>query len=290
MKIKSRVLALALFTLFTVFLLSGCSKGMVSSDDTDKSDEGLKVIASFYAAYDMASEICKDMAKVECIMPTGASPHDFSPTARDIKRISEADVFILNGGGMEHWADSIDALKNTNVLTLSDGLIKDEKDPHTWLSLKAAKEYYKKIADEMIRLDSDNKEGYLENLRNINKEADELILKYNEAGLDGKKLFVTHGAYGYLCRDFNMEQVALEGMFGEADPTPKRMAQVLDEIKRSGAKCIFYDPSESDRLYKAVAEETGVMALPLLTLGTDADNKSYIEAMEYNLEQLKKGL
>ena len=87
-----------------------------------------------------------------------------------------------------------------------------------------------------------------------------------------------------------MEQIALEGISGESDPSPAQMAKVVDEIKAEGAKCIFYDPLEGDKIALAVAQETGIEALPLYTFEGDSENRDYLTIMTLNLEQLKKAL
>lgn len=87
-----------------------------------------------------------------------------------------------------------------------------------------------------------------------------------------------------------MEQVALEGVQGESDPSPSQMAQVVDMIKVDGAKGIFYDPNGSDKTAAAVADEAGVLSLELCTFETDSENRDYLTVMSANLQELKKGL
>ncbi|EKC63372.1 ABC transporter metal-binding lipoprotein, partial [human gut metagenome] len=62
---------------------------------------------SFYAMYDFAKTIGGDDIDLTNIVPTGTEPHDFEPTASDMAKLSEADIFIYNGVGMESWADKI---------------------------------------------------------------------------------------------------------------------------------------------------------------------------------------
>lgn len=56
---------------------------------------------------------------------------------------------------------------------------------------------------------------------------------------DGKTIFVTHGAYSYLCNDYGMKQVALEGVTGDSDPSPSQMAKVVEPNKERGHKLYF---------------------------------------------------
>ena len=87
-----------------------------------------------------------------------------------------------------------------------------------------------------------------------------------------------------------MEQVALEGIAGESDPSPAQMAEFVENLQATGAKAIFYDPLEGDKIAKAVAREAGVDALELYTFEGDSEGRDYLTIMQLNLEQLKKGL
>ena len=90
-------------------LLSACENVSEKSADSDK----ISVYTSFYAMYDFAKTIGGDKADVKVLCPVGTEPHDYEPTAADMAKLSQADVFIYNGMGMEHWTESIeDTLKD----------------------------------------------------------------------------------------------------------------------------------------------------------------------------------
>lgn len=267
-------------------LLSACG------DDTEQSGNTM-VYTSFYAMYDFVRTIGGEDVAIENTVPVGSEVHDFELSAADMAKISEADLFIYNGRGMEHWAEDIaDTLpENVTVVCTSDAANDaEENDPHVWLSINNAKAQLDAICTVLSEKDSANAPKYEERLNEYTSKLDALKSEYMSAGLDGKKIFVTHGAYGYLCKDFGMEQVALEGISGESDPSPAQMASVVDEIKAEGAKCIFYDPLEGDKIAQAVAQEADVEALPLYTFEGDSENRDYLTIMTLNLEQLKKGL
>ncbi|MBQ8300392.1 MAG: zinc ABC transporter substrate-binding protein, partial [Clostridia bacterium] len=177
------------------------------------------------------------------------------------------------------------------VVCTSDNVLDNkETDPHVWLSFDNAKAQLGAICTALSEKDSENAPDYKARLDEYISKLDALKSEYENAGLSGKKIFVTHGAYGYLCSDLGMEQIALEGISGESDPSPAQMAKVVDEIKAEGAKCIFYDPLEGDKIALAVAQETGIEALPLYTFEGDSENRDYLTIMTLNLEQLKKAL
>ncbi|MBQ7572855.1 MAG: zinc ABC transporter substrate-binding protein [Clostridia bacterium] len=273
---------LCIIPIMIVLLLSSCA------DKTNNSGKAT-VYTSFYAVSDFTKTVAGDLVDVINLMPQGMEPHDFEPTATDISKLTKSDLFIYNGGGIDDWADSIiDTLPDTVAVTrLYDT---ENTDPHTWLSFKNAYAELNTICNALSDIEPQNKAVFEANRDSYIKKLEELENEYKNAGFGGLKMFVTHGAYGYLCEELGIEQVALEGISGESDPSPAQVAQVVDDIKKSGAKCIFYEPLEGDKTAQAVANEAGVIALPLSTFEADDENRDYYTVMSENLEQMKKGL
>lgn len=263
-------------------LLTSCGTVEVQSDK-------MQVYTSFYAMYDFARTIGGDDADIHNIVPTGTEPHDFEPTAADITRLSKADVFIYNGG-IDGWAEKVAANlpETVRVVCASENLSGTESDPHIWLNFYNAQMQMELIYKAFSTADNENSQKYLDRMTEYTSELDSLKAEYENAGLGGKKLFVTHGAYGYLCEEFGMEQVALEGISGDSDPSPAQMAAIVGQIKNEGAPCIFYDPLEGDKMARIVASEADIEALPLYTFEGDGENRDYLTIMRENLNQLKR--
>lgn len=266
-------------------LLSSCG-------NIAEQDDKLQIYSSFYAMDSFVKTIGDADIVHHSIVPPGSEPHDFEPTAKDMAKLSEADLFIHSGTAIDEWVNDVaEAIPdNVSVANASEHITADGNDPHVWLSPDNAKSELGTICDAMSAADEKNYLKYRQRYSECCDKIDALIEEYRNAGLEGKKLFVTHGAYGYLCAEFGMEQVALEGISGDSDPSPLQMAQMVEQIKAEGAKCIFYDPLEKSKLADAVASEAGIQAEPLYTFEGDAEHRDYIEIMQLNLEQLKKGL
>ena len=267
-------------------LLSSCGTKL------DEESGKVQVYTTFYAMQGFAKAVAHDKADVTSIVPVGTEPHDFEPTAADIAKISKADMFIYHGAGMDDWAaDIAETLpESVTVVCASEGIEQTGDDPHLWLSPETAKKELDTIYKHFLAVDKDGTDTYLANITDYSAKIDALQKEYEAASLNGKILFVTHGAYGYLCNDYGMEQVALEGIAGESDPSPAQMAEFVENLQATGAKAIFYDPLEGDKIAKAVAREAGVDALELYTFEGDSEGRDYLTIMQLNLEQLKKGL
>ena len=274
-----------------IFLLTAALLILTSCAAQKTEDNGkINVYASFYAMYDFARTIGGDDINLYNIMPAGAEPHDFEPSAADMAKLTEADVFIYNGNGMDAWAedialtlpDTVQSVAASQVLSLHyDG------DPHTWLSPTCALLQAETICRALETADSANADKYRERMNKFSEQTGELADEYRSAGLDGMKLFVTHGAYRYLCEEFGMEQIAPAASAGD-DPSPAQMAEFVDEIKSSGAKYIFYDPLDGGKTAEAAAREAGIETAELYTFEGDSENRDYGTVMRFNLEQLKK--
>ena len=108
-------LALCACLLFTT-VLGGC--GAEASDEPVDSSK-LQVMASFYTMYDFAQKIGGEHVQVTCMVPSGTEPHDWEPSTKDITRMEQADVFIYNGAGMEHWvSDVLAGLSNKKLISV----------------------------------------------------------------------------------------------------------------------------------------------------------------------------
>lgn len=271
--------------ILSAILLTSCG-GVVYKPETPV------VYSSFYAMDSFVKTIGGENIVHHSVVPLGSEPHDFEPSAKDMAKLSDADLFVYSGFGIDDWVKDVAAElpRGVSVACASEHVKADGTDPHVWLSMSNAKQQLQTICDALSVVDEDNFTSYRQRLADYIEHIDELETEYKNSGFEGKKLFVTHGAYGYLCAEFGMEQVALEGAAGEGDPSPAQMASVIDQIRENGAKCIFYDPLGGDKTALAVAREAGVEALPLYTFEGDAEHRDYIETMELNLEQLKKGL
>ena len=96
-RIISLLLALAL-----AFSLTACTVPVEKSDDGK-----IQIVATLFPYYDFARAIVGDRADVTLLLSPGREAHSFEPTPLDAVTISEADVFLYNGGEGEYWVESM---------------------------------------------------------------------------------------------------------------------------------------------------------------------------------------
>lgn len=300
-------------------LLAGCG----SDANTKVEDNKLSVYTSFYPLYDFATKVGGDYVNVINMVPAGMEPHDYEPSAREVAALENADVFIYNGLGMESWTDKVlDTLQNEELIVVeaSENIalleghddegkgIHDEEeedhdhdhgqfDPHIWLSIKNAKQEMANIKDAFIAADPEHKAVYEANYATYVAEFDALDAKYEEVlgSVTNKNLVVAHEAFSYLCHDYGLTQMAIEGLASDSEPDPARMAEIVEFAKENSVKVIFFEELVSSKVADTIAKEIGATTSVLnplegLTKEQLEAGEDYLSIMEQNLTVLKEAL
>lgn len=303
-------IAAALVIIALIFSLSACGGKQADNNkvkEKSASGEKIKVIVSFNPIKEFVQVIGGDRIEVETIVPGGSEPHDFEPKAKDITGLIEADLFIYNGLGMESWVDKVlnstdkktltivEASKGCDAINISNPEeIREhgQYDPHIWLSLKEAQKVSKNIKDALIKVDSKNKDYYEKNCEKFIKELNSLYDEYKKKfDTVSNRCFVTgHAAFGYLCRDFNLNQNSVEDVFADGEPSAKKIKELVDFCKANNVKTVFFEEMASPKVSEALANEIGGKVEKIYTIASKEDNKNYIQSMRENLEKIYNSL
>lgn len=298
------------------------SNGIVQQAD---STAKLTVYTSFYPLYDFTQKIAGDRADVVSLVPPGAEPHDFEPTAKDLMELSEADVFIYNGSGFEVWIEKVlNAIDTSNMIVVNSSehvlLLTNEKtghdseahedevhhdeaygdgihDPHIWLDPLSAKDIAHAIKDVLIQADSEGRTTYENNFQELAADLDQLHAEYQEAVAesDHKEIVVSHAAFGYLANRYGLTQIAISGLSPSDEPSQNDLQEIITFTKEHDVKYILFETLVSGKVAESIRKQIGAEALPLnplegLTKEELAGGKDYFSVMRDNLESLKKAL
>lgn len=271
------------------------------------------IVASTYPAYDLTKRIVGDKYEVTQFAPNGQEPHDYEPTAKKIGALYDAKLYIEIGFGFEAYTNSLpDEIKN-KALTLSDGIEPlyshhshdhehdvEEHDsetvnPHIWLSIKNAIKMMNSIVNKMVEIDENNKAYYEANYLKNKELFEALDIKYREELQDRKTNYIatTHEAFGYLCKDYGLKEIAIMGITNADSPTASELAKITDELKKKNIKVIFGEASESSSFSDAIASSLNIKRSSLNTIEALNDltqNEDYISLMTSNLASLKEVL
>lgn len=302
-----------------VVLLSGCGdKGdNANANDGDK----LNVVTTFYPMYEFSRQIGGEHANVIALIPPGAEPHDWEPSAQDMVKLKEADIFVYNGI-VEGWVDNaLSSAANdkrivveaSNGISLMEGLEHEHEhegedeheheeeghilDPHVWLDPVLAQQEVASIAAAFEQADPANKDNYRKNADAYIAKLKELDELYKSGLKDVKrKEFVTqHAAFGYLAKQYGLTQVPISGLSPEQEPSPDKLADIVKFAKEHQVATIFFETLVEPKVAQVVAQEIGAKTDVLNPLEglTDEERKNnldYIGIIKNNLEALKKAL
>lgn len=295
---------LTLFLTISIFFsFTACSNNSTSNSSNKK----LKVVVSFNAMKEFAYAVGKDKITIVNMTPNGTEPHDFEPKTKDIETLTNADIFIYSGLGMESWTSkTLKSINSKNLITVeaSNGVngikntdageIKEHGtyDPHLWISLKGAELETKNIENAFIKADSKNKAFYEKNYADFKEQLEELYNNYDQKFKTVKnKSFVTgHAAFAYLCRDFGLRQDSVEDVFAEGEPSTKKLAELTDFCKKNKIQTVFVEDMVSPKVSQTLAREVGAKVEKIYTIESKEDGKDYINAMKSNLEMIYSSL
>lgn len=398
------------------------------------------VYASFYPVHDLVSSVAGDTLDLRMFMPPDQDPHLWEPTPRDMKRLSEAELLIVNGANMEKWLSKVsESLPHLKILKLSDGielitykgaaaigdfqymagldlakdkysiefghthedivrvafyndknnlsedqliakgkeimnqkskLVKQKStidiesgtvygiemgheaglvhykipeegrwifycdrlseeilsyelidskedvldryvylegstssldkvtyDPHSWLSLVNAKKYIRDIEEELSLMYPARKSDYGRNRLNTIEEITNLEYEFKDKfkDIDFREFVVTHYAYAYLARDFELRQFPLQSLASMEAPSLKTIKMALDFCQHYGIETIFYESGQEKKGAENIAYDLGGQAVPLVSMEyintrEVSQESKYVDLMRENLEKIYESL
>ncbi|MBP9762543.1 zinc ABC transporter substrate-binding protein [Patescibacteria group bacterium] len=261
--------------------------------------EKVQVVASIYPLAEVATRVGGDLVDVVTLTPPGVEPHEFQPTPQDLTKLYQADLVLLNGLGVDAWADKLVPelqTKGIRVLRLSDVVSVIENDPHLWLDPDKVKQEAEFIARELILLTNaestiQEREGvFVGELSRLDEE-----YRLGLARCERREIVTAHDAFRYLASRYELTVLPIQGLSPESDPSLQTMSEITDLSKQKGIKYIFFESLIDPKLAETIAREIGAETLilhPLEGLSQEEmrSGKSYLSLMRDNLRNLRLAL
>ena len=249
----------------------------------------LTVVTSFYPMYIAAENVIGDATDVRLenlSEPQTGCLHDFQLTPEDMKLLSTADVFIINGGGIESFMKDVAAAYPDltiieaceNVQLLAEG---NDENAHAWMSIAAYETQVQTIADEL-----GNAKAYKEKLEPL-KERQKKIAE----AANGQNVILFHEAYDYVAEDYGLNVSYVLDLDEERQVSAGEIADVLAAVKKDHVKYILAEELYGKSTGDTIEAESDVKVLyldPLNKGNYDAD--SYLEGMSKNMDILEQYL
>lgn len=237
-----------------------------------------KVLVSVAPYSYFVQQIAKNLVTVDLMVPEGASAHTYEPTAKQMIRASQAEVWFRIGEPFETKA--IQAIKSVNPkidlidlrqgISLLHGSCKHAHagghcgdDLHLWLSPKIGKIQAKTITDGLSKRFPQHQAEFEKNLNQFIDALTALdaFITITLQPVENRTLMVSHPAYAYFCQDYNFKQLPIE--FEGRDPTAKQLTELLANAKASQVRYILTQPQYSDKAARLIGGQIGAELISL---------------------------
>lgn len=321
-----------LLSLSAVAFLAACGNGASTSSD----DDSLQIITTFYPMQALTNAVVGDSAEVTVMMENGdaheyePSAQDiatlneadvfvynsedmetFVPTL--LESIDNPDLVIIEAasevelidGDVETVGETTSEEEHTDEDT--DAETEEdhdheghshETDPHTWLDPVNAVTEAQTIANVLTEADPDNAETYQENTRQF---ASDMMAVHDEyanlfESAETKTFLTQHAAFGYLANRYGLHQVAVTGVTESAEPSPKRIAEIVSYMEENNISVIYGQAGGATEIAKTIASEVGGTVGELQSMESvdtsqyPADGTGFIAIIKDNLESLAEGV
>ena len=320
MKKLKRIFAVFFCLLLASGILGSCGKAASSSAPAPSASQSgskpLKIVTTIFPEYDWVREILGDKAdhaEVTMLLDNGVDLHSYQPTADDIIKISDCDLFLYVGGESDGWVE--DALKEaTNkdmqVINLLDALgeqVKEEEDEpeydeHVWLSLKNAETLCNAITDALEEIDPANKDAYAANAASYLEKLAALDGEYQTMVDNAARKTVLFGdrfPFRYLVDDYGLSYyAAFAGCSAETEASFETISFLAGKVDELGLPCVLTIEGAQHKIAETIVQNSAAKNQSILTLDSmqsttsaDAANgTTYLSVMESNLDVLKQAL
>jgi len=329
-----KVLALRVFRSLPVSLvalivaLAGCadSSGTASEATPEVEAGGFTVVATHSILGDLVRSVAGGAVVVETVMPAGADPHEFEPSAQQIEVMGAADLLVVNGLGFEEQLlETIEAAEADGVPVLNLGEELDpipfagghgehaeegsegehaegSDDPH-WFQDPDRVAEAARLAGAELGKRSDARapeewtaaaEEYATSLEGLAAEMESTLAAVPDAD---RKLVTNHDAFGYFADRFDFEVVGTVIPSGTtlAEPSAAGLEELVETIEREGVPAIFAENAQpeqlADTLVSEVDIEVRVAELFSDSLGEEgSDGATYVGMMQANAARVAEAL
>ena len=239
----------------------------------------LQVVCGNAVVWDIARQIGGDRIRATSLVPPGADPHQFQPTAAEAKALAGADLVVLNGLGFEGWFEPLarESSYRGRVVVASAGCVARQlaaahghdhghdhahDDPHAWMDLANGQRYAENIRDALIAADPAGTADYrawgdacAASLRTLNNW---VKLQIALIPPERRVLVTNHDACGHFAAAYGFTIKAPVTALEDAQPSAKELAALVAWIRDQRVPAVFLEHAKNPQLVLRLAEEAGV--------------------------------
>lgn len=311
----------ALLCAAALAMTCGCSDANAPQEDNN---DKLSVVTTIFPAYDFARQVFGDTAEVTLLLKPGTESHSYDPTAKDIVKIDNCDLFIYNGGESDTWVDGIlDAADGVNTLRMMDAVEAleeehiegmqgehygeehdehddaEEYDEHIWTSPKNAALIVDSVLKAAEEISPENAAIYRQNAESYIDQINALDEKFEQLFSGEKRYFVFGDRFPllYFFKEYGLNYyAAFPGCGSEVEPSAQTISFLLDKLDDEDTiKTVFYIELSNHKLADTLAADKGLPTMEFhtchnITADDFAAGESYVSLMTRNYEALLTAL
>jgi ABC-type Zn uptake system ZnuABC Zn-binding protein ZnuA len=305
---ERRVAAIVAAIALTVGACGGSSASVSPSNGPD-----YVVLATTSVFADIARLALGDTVTIDTIVPAGVDVHTFEPSPADAQKLTDADLIVMNGLGLDEWVLTLlegAGKTEADVLELGEDLVGFEyiqgteeepatdghgysgTDPHIWLDPAGAQLYMERIAkrvsDDRTDLADRIALAFGEGLDQLTALKNDVAAKFAAIPAEKRKIVTFHDAFGYYARAYGITIVGVAVEAPGQDPSAQEIAALIEAIRAAGVTSIFSEVQFPSKVLDQIAAETGAVVLTDLysdALGP-APADTYVGAMQQNAEAI----
>ena len=309
-----------IFLIVSMILITGTGLVLTSMVSKEEDSENIKIVTSIYPMYTLTKNIIgedllnDERAEIEVVNLTSYQTgclHDYQLTTDDMKKLEDASVLVINGGGMEGFVEEIvKSYPDIEIINASEGISMlaseghnheedqdhdhdHEHNAHVWLNMDLYIQQAKNVEQELGRLYPahndifrDNSKEYQERVRELQDE-----FKISLADYKNIPIIIFHDAFVYLADEFGLN-IAYVINIDEDSATSlsaRQVSDIINIVKQEDVRILLSEEQYSESVAKTIADETDAEVYVVDTIVTgDEDKEAYFDGMRRNLETLKE--
>ncbi len=277
----------------------------------------LKVVTSFTILADMVQQVGESRVTVRSLAGPNQDLHGFEPRPSDLQAIAGADVMVINGLGLEGWAERLAqsaGFKGTAIVASKGvpALKSGHKhgsgaghshahgafDPHAWQDIANARLYVENIRAGLAAADPSRAAAhtaaaarYTNELTALDAEIRALFAAIPRAL---RRAVTSHDAFAYFAAAYGMDMLAIAGTWKDSEPSARDLAALTAQVKRQNIRALFLENASNPAALNALSSETGIRIggelYPdaLTAPGGPAD--TYLKMMRHNATTIVEAL
>lgn len=264
------------------------------------------IVASFYPIYLFALNLTDGLPNVavrSLAAPTAGCLHDYQLQTGDMKALSAADVFLINGAGMEGYLSNVfETFPALPVVDASEGveLLAEEEhgemNAHVWLDASNAQRMVGNLAEGLMaalpahaEAIAANRDAYLARLSALDQE-----LRDGLSALPRRDIVTFHEAFPYFANAYGLHVAAVINREPGDALSPAKLAELVELVRSLGAPPLFVEPQYEDMAAQTISRETGAPVYtldPVVTGPEESVPLDYYETvMRRNMQVLQEAL